>query len=109
MLNKQIDNIGEKLHDVVIRKYFEVDNVEISGGGYKDIDVPITVPSGYKNIGSVNVDMRNATTNGVNVSYCVVAMMRNTSTTVVTVRVRNLGTSVAKIRIYANVLFLKNY
>lgn len=64
--------------------------------------------SGYTAIGITGWNMQNATTDGVNSSYCGFAKLYLSNATTATMMITNSGTNAAKVRAVIYVLYRKN-
>lgn len=95
-------NLGVKRY--AVEEYVK-DNVSINGpGNTGNLDITVS-KSGYNAIGVVGFYITNATSSGQNSTWCTMLYCMRTSNSNVRVRVCNVGTSTAKVKITVYVLF----
>lgn len=84
-----------------------LDNQTISGNSYDNFSIA-TTKSGYTAIGVVGWEIQNATSSGTNATNCTLYRYYKSSAGNATFYVKNNGSSSAKIRMVAYVLYRKN-
>lgn len=96
------------LKDIVTTREYSIDNQSIPVNTTNEITIPVTPNDGYKLLlGVSGVFITNATSSGSGSTSCVISSFWHTGTEVL-VRVRNLGSSAAKVKLTIKQLMVRD-
>ena len=101
-----LNNTGTNAN-LLVMEYHDLDNQTMNLSSNANFSVTIT-KSGYTPINIVGWRLLNASTNGVNCSWCEVYGVYLSNSTTAVAKVRNYANDTAKIRIRIYVLYKKN-
>lgn len=115
MASRTFKNNTSLVNDIVNELSVTIDGLEVAVNDGRDIDTTASsysaykaTKAGYTPVGISGFTLSNASSSGANAANCVVYTYRINADGNFYMRVKNLGTSAAKIRIRLYILWVKN-